>query len=440
MEILSDELHKDVSILYVEDEQAIREGYGRALHRISNRIYTAQNGKEGLELYKKYRPDIVISDIKMPIMNGIEMLKIIKKIDPECHIVFTTAHNDSAYLLEALELEVNGYLQKPVSKDLLKSKIEKLSQNIVKEKLTLIQQKEIETQKAILQNVLDHEQNLLVVTDFKNSLFANKAFLDTFGAKDIEEFNQRYPNILHIFLPLPNYLHQGLLKDDENFYDLIQRYDDIKRTVTLITVDGEPKAYKINISRIVHEDIESYLISMTDITKMNIQKLGTEKKAFYDNLTGVYNRNKFDELFENELNRVKRYHNPTSIMILDIDHFKKFNDTYGHLIGDEVLVLLANTIRNNIRNTDVFARWGGEEFVLLLTETTGKTACNIADNLRKKIENAHHSKAGKITASFGVTQLNASDTMESAFKRCDEALYKAKASGRNRVEYSEYRG
>ncbi len=434
MEIPPDELHKDVSILYVEDEESIREGYGRALHRISNNIYTAQNGQEGLEIFKKHRPDIVISDIKMPIMNGIDMLKFIRKIDPHCQVIFTTAHNDSAYLLEALELEVNGYLQKPVSKDLLKSKVQKLSQNIVKEKLALLQQKEIEAQKAILQNVLDHEQNLLLVTDFQNALFANKAFLETFGAKEIREFNQRYSNILDIFLPLPNYLHQGLLKEGENFYDMLLRYEDTKRTITLITVDGEPKAYKINISKIVHEDIASYLISLTDITKMNIQKLGTEKKAFYDNLTGVYNRNKFDELFESELNRVKRYHNDASIMVLDIDHFKKFNDTYGHLIGDEVLVLLAKTIRNNIRNTDIFARWGGEEFVLLLTETPSDIACKIADNLRVKIEDAHHPKAGQITASFGITQLLASDTIQSAFQRCDQALYMAKAAGRNRVE------
>ncbi len=435
MKTISNELLEDISILYVEDEQSIREGYGRALRRIANHIYTAENGKEGLELYTKYKPDIVISDIKMPIMNGIEMLKAIKEIDEDCQVVFTTAHNDSSYLLEALELEVNGYLQKPVSKDLLKSKIQKISDTIIKEKVTLIQQKEIETQKAILQNVLDHEQNLLIVTDFQDAFFANKAFLELFDSKDIDEFNHKCPNLLDVFLPLPNYLHQGLLKEDENFFDLIQRSEDTKRTVTLISIDGEPKAYKINVSRITHQDMESYLISLTDITKMNIQKIGTEKKAFYDGLTGIYNRNKFDELFENELNRVKRYANNASVMLLDIDHFKKFNDTFGHLIGDEVLVLLAETIHGNIRNTDIFARWGGEEFVLLLTETPLDIACKIANNLRQNIEDAHHKTAGKITASFGVTQITSNDTMQSVLNRCDKALYQAKGAGRNTVKY-----
>ena len=427
----------DISILYVEDEDAIREGYSRALKRISNKVFLARNGHEGFEMFKTHKPDIVVSDIRMPVMDGIEMLKKIKEIDPDCSVIFTTAFNDNDYLLEALELQVNAYLQKPVQKNLLKEKIEKIADSILKEKLTQIQQKEIERQKVILQNVLDHESNLLVVSDFENVLFANKAFLEVFNVKDVEEFNKLSIPFLNIFMPIPPYLHRGMLKEGENFYDMVQRCDEVERVVTIIGSDGHPKAYQINVSEIVHEDKSSYLFSMTDITKMNIEKISTEKKAYYDNLTKIYNRNKFNELFESELNRVKRYGNNCSLAILDIDHFKSFNDTYGHLVGDKVLVKLAETISQNVRNTDLFARWGGEEFVLLLPETSLENAAILCEKLRKKVEKIECKESQRqVTASFGVTLIHRDDTMQTALARADKALYEAKGAGRNRVMIS----
>jgi diguanylate cyclase (GGDEF)-like protein len=427
----------DISILYVEDESAIREGYARALQRISKNVHMAENGAEGLELYKKYRPDIIVSDIRMPQMDGIDMVKAIKRIDPECAFIFTTAYNDSNYMLEALELQANGYLQKPVQKKMLQDKIVKLAQNILQRRESEEQQKELERQKAILQNVLDHEKNLLVVTDFQKALFANRAFLETFGAEDVEAFNKNCIDITSLFLPFPGYLHKGLCDEGEPFYDLVERSEDIKRMVTMIGAHGEPKAYHINISRIVHDDLASFLISLTDITKMNIQKISTEKKAFHDALTGLYNRNKFDELFNLELNRIKRYGVQSSLVILDIDHFKRFNDTYGHLIGDKVLVSLAKTVSKSVRNTDIFARWGGEEFILLLPETPIESACLLVEKLRKEVSKIEIEEAEPVTASFGVTQLVKSDTLKSAFQRADEALYMAKGAGRNCVKCVE---
>ena len=424
---------KDISILYVEDEVAIREGYARALNRISDHVILASNGKEGLALFREEKPDIVISDIRMPVMDGIEMLQQIKEIDPECSVIFTTAHNDSDYLLQALELQVDAYLQKPVEKNLLKNKIEKLAASILKEKIQQLQQKEIEAQRVILQNVLDHEKNLLVVTDFEQVHFANKAFLDIFCVESVEAFNKMSVSFLNIFLPVEPYLHRGLLTAGETFYDLVERSEETKRIVTIIGNDAHPRAYQINISRIVHEAQASYLCTMTDITGMNIERLSTEKKAYYDSLTGIFNRHKFNELFEIELNRIKRYSNHASVVVLDIDHFKHFNDTFGHLVGDKVLQKLAETIAGRIRNTDIFARWGGEEFVLLLPETSLQDALKLCENLRKFVAAIECTEADSITASFGVTELLADDTVQTAFKRADDALYAAKKAGRNRV-------
>jgi len=158
------------------------------------------------------------------------------------------------------------------------------------------------------------------------------------------------------------------------------------------------------------------------------------KQAFYDGLTGIYNRTKFNEFLSYELERVKRTSHSFSCILLDIDHFKNFNDTFGHLIGDEILITLATTVQKQIRTTDKFARWGGEEFTILLVDTTPKEAILIAEKVRKKIEEIVHPIAGSISASFGVTGFREGDEINSIFKRCDDALYKAKESGRNRVE------
>ena len=119
--------------------------------------------------------------------------------------------------------------------------------------------------------------------------------------------------------------------------------------------------------------------------------------------------------------------------MFDIDHFKRINDTYGHDIGDDVLVNLSELVKTCIRETDIFARWGGEEFMLLLPHTTMLNASKLAERIRAIIEKNNFPTVGTITSSFGVTQYVNTDTAETFTKRVDRALYKAKETGRNRV-------
>jgi len=180
--------------------------------------------------------------------------------------------------------------------------------------------------------------------------------------------------------------------------------------------------------------ITHFISYINDITEIEEQHAATSKKAYIDGLTQIYNRNKFDEIFSEEIKRTQRYNNPFSIAILDIDKFKNVNDTYGHLIGDEVLITMAQTLNNNIRETDTLARWGGEEFVILFKNTTLSEAKEVAQALTNKIEENRHAIAGTVTASFGCTEYKDGDSTQSIFKRCDDALYMAKENGRNRVE------
>jgi len=156
--------------------------------------------------------------------------------------------------------------------------------------------------------------------------------------------------------------------------------------------------------------------------------------ATIDPLTSIANRRKFDEVLEYEMNRDTRYKNELSLVFCDLDYFKKINDQYGHKIGDDVLKAFTRVVSENIRKTDVVARWGGEEFALLLPETSVMIAASTAEKLRKETERFNFPHVGHITASFGVTQYIGGDTEASLISRADDALYKAKKNGRNRVE------
>ncbi len=156
--------------------------------------------------------------------------------------------------------------------------------------------------------------------------------------------------------------------------------------------------------------------------------------ANYDSLTGAINRIAFENILAQEIMKLKRYRRPLSLIMFDVDHFKRINDTHGHRAGDSVLKLLSKIVKNHIRATDTFARVGGEEFMILLPETAVAHACTFADKLRKIIETEFVGGHYRITASFGVTACRKSDEKQDIMGRADAAMYRAKRAGRNRYK------
>jgi diguanylate cyclase (GGDEF)-like protein len=159
-----------------------------------------------------------------------------------------------------------------------------------------------------------------------------------------------------------------------------------------------------------------------------------ENIASTDSLTGLYNRYKFSELYLSSYTSMIQRHNDMSLIILDIDHFKDVNDVHGHNAGDKTLVQLANTLLRTLRSIDVVCRWGGEEFVILLPTVDLEHAMTIAEKLRVAIEELEIEVVGKITSSFGVSEVIEGEEMKDAIDRADKALYLAKDSGRNCVK------
>lgn len=177
-----------------------------------------------------------------------------------------------------------------------------------------------------------------------------------------------------------------------------------------------------------HDNIESFVSIGIDITA----KKELEKLATIDKLTGIYNRRRFEEFLQIEMEVAKRHSQPLSLILVDIDHFKSVNDTYGHQTGDMVLSQTTKIISQNLRKSDIFGRWGGEEFVVICPQTNKSEAFVLAEKLRTAIEKHEFKKVGHKTICLGIAELEHEDNEKTLVEKADKALYEAKNGGRNK--------
>jgi diguanylate cyclase (GGDEF)-like protein len=196
---------------------------------------------------------------------------------------------------------------------------------------------------------------------------------------------------------------------------------------------SDPYAHK-------HTRVVARLMRFIDAVTSELEASNREisKISCTDRLTQLANRTHLDQILEENLQRALRYATPFSIILLDLDHFKQINDVHGHLVGDEMLVAMANILTANTRKIDTVGRWGGEEFLIIAPNATENDAQRLAEKLRSEIEACNFPTVGKKTASFGVTSFMPGDDVVKMINRADAALYVAKNSGRNLVELAKF--
>ncbi|HLG30143.1 MAG TPA: diguanylate cyclase [Candidatus Brocadiales bacterium] len=234
-------------------------------------------------------------------------------------------------------------------------------------------------------------------------------------------------------------------------HDFFSSHKEGDRLMRILQSDQLPVTTKVSInSCILHINATSikksdgtkigYIMIVRDITGQERAREKLEELAITDSMTKVFNRNHFQYCLGVEFSKAQRYKFPLSLIMLDIDHFKSFNDKYGHQIGDIVLVTLAQLLKNTIRKIDIVARYGGEEFVIILPHTGAKEAQLLAERLREKTENhiirSIMDRVLNFTISLGIATFinNNFKNMDDLIKGADDALYEAKKGGRNRVE------
>lgn len=193
-----------------------------------------------------------------------------------------------------------------------------------------------------------------------------------------------------------------------------------------------------------NQELETQLVNSSEqVTELKKNLDNVKKEAMTDGLTGVSNRKSFDKSILDLIDESAENQTPLVLMMIDIDFFKKFNDTYGHQIGDQVLKLVARTLVDNVKGRDVVARYGGEEFSILLPETPLSAALKVGEVLRRSVENKEvinktsNENLGRITLSMGVSEYVPGEGVSQFIERADAALYLSKKNGRNRVTAAE---
>ena len=436
---MNKEILKTISVLYVEDENDVREFTSKLLTSLLRKVYVAQDGFEGLKIYEENKDDIdlIVSDINMPKMDGLSMCDAIKKINQEIPLVITSAHNDTNFLRRAIEIGVTTYAMKPIDLyQLIESIIKAMEPIILKRKLielNLSLESKIEKEINKIKSILDAQDNIIIVTNKEEITNVNKKFLDFFGVDNFDEFIATRKNIFDFFEEEFGFITKEQINKQESWIKYIKDLHEIDRIVKIKGASLEEKIFAINVDYYENKD-DYYVFSLTDITKLKEKSNLLEYQASHDKLTGLFNRNRFDELYEKEIKRARRYNNDLSLILFDIDNFKMINDSYGHQTGDEVLKEIAKIILGNVREQDINVRWGGEEFLILLPQTNLLGAFTVANKIRTSIEtNIFTTNSLNITASFGVTQLLENDDESSFIARSDKFLYEAKKTGKNKV-------
>ena len=436
---MNKEILKDICVLYVEDENDVREFTAKLLDSLLKKVYVAQDGLEGLKIFEENKNDIdlIISDINMPKIDGLTMCEAIKKINTEIPLVITSAHNDTNFLRRSIEIGVTTYAMKPIDLyQLMESIIKAMEPTILKKKLielNLSLESKIEQEINKIKSILDAQDNIIIVTNKEEITNVNKKFLDFFGIDDFNKFIKSKKDIFNFFKEEFGFISKEQISKQESWIKYIKELDEIDRIVKIKDALAEEKIFAINVDYYENKE-DYYVFSLTDITKLKEKSNLFEYQASHDKLTGLFNRNKFDEVYSKEVKRSKRYNNELSMIIFDIDDFKMVNDNYSHQIGDDVLKEIAKIIQNGVREQDINVRWGGEEFLILLPQTNLEGAVIVASKIRIAIkEHLFSNKDLRITASFGVSQLLSEDTETTFISRGDNLLYEAKKTGKDKV-------
>jgi two-component system, cell cycle response regulator len=436
---MNKEILKNITILYVEDENDVRDFTSKLLTSLLKNVFTAENGQDGLELYKKNinTIDLIVTDINMPKMDGITMCEKIRELNKEIPIVVTSAHNDTSFLKKAIEVGVSTYAMKPIDLYQLIDSITKAIEPIFLKKelisLNLSLESKIEMEIEKIKSILDAQENIIIVTNKDEITNINKKFLEFFGIESFEKFKESKNDIFDFFQEEFGFITRNQMEKQECWLKYIKDLPEVDRVVKIKNHENEEKLFTINIDYYENK-VHYYIFSLTDITSIKEKANLLEYQSSHDKLTGLFNKNKFDEFYEKEIKRSKRYKNNLSIILFDIDEYREIIEIHKSSIGDIILKEISQIMSNCIREQDISARWGGEEFLILLPQTNLEGAEIVAKKINHTVfEHLFTEKQLKLTANFGVSELHEDDDQKTFMSRVNKLLFESKNIGKSIV-------
>ncbi|WP_243369679.1 EAL domain-containing protein [Geotalea sp. SG265] len=417
------------TLLFVEDDGATRELISLVIARRfpGMNLFTAVNGAKGLELYRTHRPDIVLTDMKMPVMDGITMAKEIKQLSEGAKIIILSAQSDTRLLLEAIDIGISHYVLKPIDHGKLQSVIEECLESCRQEQRLREQEDFIRS----LSRAVEQSPVSIMITDTGGRIqYVNPTFTKLTGYNPAEAVGNK-----------PNMLKSGQIAPEEyrKLWEIISGGGEWWGEFHNRKKDGTFYWALTSISPITdgENSITHYIAFQEDITERKAAEETIRQMAYYDTLTGLPNRQLFNELMHLALAQAQRHGRLLAILFLDLDRFKVINDTLGHGVGDELLKAAALRLRECCRrDIDTVARRGGDEFIILLPDLDSiQEAVRVAQKIIEAFNRLFVLPDIELFVStcigISIYPDDGKDT-ETLIKNADMAMYRAKEQGRNR--------
>ncbi len=493
---MQEEKQEEKHVLLADDNRLVAEVTGSILEKAGYRVDVARDGIEAAVKAFSLLPDLMILDIEMPKIKGYQVCRLLKE-DPLTSwmpIIMLTGREHQTDMFWGLKTGADAYITKGFkpeqllrevealistsernreAKDLARRRRKEVSADYVIDKITdLLDRKLFET--TILNDIASLAESMQDFTETVCSIFQilDKLFNYSVGTLFLFEEADLY---IYLNRPVtPEMMESAARQTLETATGYAWRPGEahaVERTILLednLVTRAQDKAAElsfIHIPLVAHQApigllllagpptpafrrdapsilnlISNQLVMVVDNSRLYE---GAKRLAITDGLTRIYNHRFFQELFEKEYKRSLRYNTVFSFIMLDIDFFKRINDTYGHLFGDEILKETASLIKGCLRSMDILARYGGEEFAILLPETDLENAVHTAERIRMAVENhefvSPEGKTVRVTVSQGVTSFPSPDVRDRSdiVAKADAALYEAKESGRNQVRFRE---
>ncbi len=424
-------------------------------------VFSVSNGVQALEQIPKIHPDIILLDVMMPIMDGMETARRIKA-DPETThipIIMVTSLDGQDDRVRGLEAGADDFLSKPIDEQALLTRIKSLLRlKLMMDELHLRDQ--TATQFGLIEKPTMGDScsidgaNVLLIEDDIAMRKKVHAILNARGvnvddcenpALAIEEAEKKDYSVVIVN-------NQVLGIDGLRVCSHFKSHDTLRHVSLLLSVDADNKNM---IARGLEMGVNDYITMPIEVNEL-VARVSTQIRrkryqdilrdqyaqsismSVIDGLTGLYNRRYLDMHMASMIKRAHDLGKSLSILMIDLDHFKEVNDTYGHQSGDAVLQEIGKRILSSMRVTDLCARYGGEEFIVVMAETDTEQAQAIAERLRHSIEEKPMTlpvPPGQLdrTCSIGVAGMGIDDTAPGLVARADNCLYLAKEQGRNRV-------
>ncbi|UVW27505.1 diguanylate cyclase [Massilia sp. H6] len=419
---------RQAAILIVDDAPASLGLLQDILRGEGYRTCVAISGERAIELAERVQPDLILLDVMLPGLDGLETCSRLKNhpATADIPVIFVSACSDTDDIVAGFERGAADYIAKPLRLPEVCARVRAQLQ------IRSASQSNTQQVKRLRMIVDGMDEGLVLLGQDGRIQYANPASERCLGHTDLELSGR----------PLAELLAEPGASDVAAWFDTDSVHPRQRgtREVLLHQPDGSLRAMDLNLSPLTTGE-QLWVALLHDITHHKQSADALQRAALADPLTGIANRRHFDACLEQEWQRALRSARPLSLLVIDVDHFKLYNDQFGHAAGDQCLQAVASTLQGHaLRATDLAARYGGEEFLLLLPETPLEGAAKLAEAIRADVQrlgvpNPRSSTLDVVTVSVGAATMvpTSFDELGSLFLAADRAMYDAKAAGRNRV-------